>query len=126
MTGHSNGIIRTYGLPGLDGMVEIAAHVRWITQMVPVKGGFVSAAEDGFLHLWRFFSADGTDQHGDGAARVRYVASLQLADGLMTSGIGACHDDDGEGGTTLLATVYDQPQFFRLAVYQQSSIEDAQ
>lgn len=114
---YSNGTIRSYSLPSLEMLFETAAHIRWITQLLPVKGGFVSAAEDGFMHLWKLALEDGGDE-GQGRVDAEYVDSLQLADGPITSGATMIYDD-GEGGTGVLATVYDRPQLYRLAVYQE-------
>jgi hypothetical protein len=95
----STGLIRAYMLPTMECLSEIAGHIRWITEIFPVKGGFVSAAEDGFLHLWIL------GKNNDPSWDIRYMTSFELKDCMITGA--APFTDKG-----VLVTAYDRPQLF--------------
>ncbi len=95
----STGNIRAYLLPTMECLSEIAGHIRWITEIFPVRGGFVSAAEDGFLHLWIL------GKNNDPSWDIRYMASFELKDCMITAA--APFTDRG-----VLVTAYDRPQLF--------------
>lgn len=111
MAAYSNGAIRAYSLPELDLLSETAAHIRCISQLMAVRGGFASAAEDGFVHLWKLDNGR--------TECVRYVDSLQLKDCPITGG--ATLREDGEGATAVLLTVYDRPLLYSVAAYKDNS-----
>lgn len=79
--------------------MEVAAHIRWIGQLLPCSGGFLSASEDSFVHLWRLDTND-----------IRYANSLQLDNSIILSGVAI--NDTGD----YLFTVYDRPQMYHVAV----------
>lgn len=114
LAAYSNGTIRAFSLPQMELMSETVAHARWIARLMPLKDGFVSAAEDGFLHLWRMKGAH--EEPKDENSIIHYVDSLQLKDGFITGGETVCYDD-GDGGAALLVTVYDQSQLYWLAAF---------
>lgn len=92
----SSGAIRVYSLPLMECTSETPAHIRWIVRLLPIQGGFVSAAEDGFIHLWRI---------DDVKQSVEFVDSLKMDDCLLTGA--ASVSDDG-----LLVTAYDRPHIY--------------
>lgn len=100
----SSGAIRIYSLPEMDCLSETPAHIRWIVRLLPIQGGFVSAAEDGFIHLWRL---DSTERCAE------FVDSLKMDDCLVTGAASA----SGDG---LLVTAYDRPH-----VYWATLIDDS-
>lgn len=94
-------------------LAETAAHIRWIAQMVPVKGGFLSAAEDGFLHLWTLECGD------EPRCSIRYLDSLKTEDCLIT---GAAALTDGD----VLVTAYDRSELFWVTVSDESADDKQQ
>ena len=95
----STGSVCLFSLPGLDLLAEVAAHIRWISQLLPCSGGFLSGSEDSFVHLWRLDTNE-----------IRYVDSLQLENSIILSG--AAINDAGN----YLFTVYDRPQMYQVTV----------
>lgn len=84
-------------------LTETAAHIRSITSLMPTgRRGFASAAEDGFVHLWRL-ATDGT---------ICYANSLQLDDCLITGGVSVSE------GAALLLTAYDRSQIYLIEATQ--------
>ena len=77
----------------------MAAHIRWIGQLLPCSGGFLSASEDSFVHLWRLNTND-----------IHYISSLRLNDSVILSG--AVINDDRD----YLFTVYDRLQMYHVTV----------
>ncbi|XP_057371463.1 uncharacterized protein LOC130692372 [Daphnia carinata] len=99
----NTGFIRAYLLPTMECLSEVAAHIRWITQILPVRGGFISAAEDGFLHLWILGKSN------DPSWDMRYMNSFEMKDCMITGA--APFIDRG-----VLVTAYDRPQLFWLTL----------
>ena len=113
---YSTGSIRLYSLcEKVDLIAEIAAHIRWISQLLPCSdsGFFLSASEDSFIHLWQLERANATDDDDgkDAKEDLRYVDSLQLEDHLLLSGA-AINSNDG----SYLFAVYDRPQLYHITV----------
>lgn len=93
----SAGVIRILSLPDLACLSETTAHIRWITSLMPIGGNnFASAAQDGFIHMWRL-APDG---------QISYATSLQLDDCLITGGVAV------PGSPLLILTAYDRSQVY--------------
>ena len=105
---YSTGLIQLFSLPGMCLLVEKAAHIRWITQLLPISNGFVSAAEDSFIHLWQL--DDDTDDTND-IKDIDYVDSLRLVDCLIIGAVTV----RAEGGQYLIS-VYDRPLLYDVSV----------
>lgn len=89
-------------------LTETSAHIRWITSLMPIgRTSFASAAEDGFVHLWRL-AADG---------RICYANSLQLDDCLITGGV-SLTECDATAPAELLLTTYDRSQIYLIEATQ--------
>lgn len=99
---YSSGAIRTYSLPLMECLSETPAHIRWIVRLLPIQGGFVSAAEDGFIHLWRFEKSS-----------IEFADSLKMDDCLVTGAVSVSEDG-------FLATAYDRPH-----IYWVTTIDDS-
>lgn len=95
----------------MDCLSETAAHIRWIAQILPIKGGFVSAAEDGFLHLWTLGKSN------DPSWDLRYLTSYELNDCMITAA--APFTDMG-----VLVTAYDRSQMFWLTISGREEEDD--
>lgn len=102
---YSTGFIQLFSLPGMCLLVEKAAHIRWITQLLPISNGFVSAAEDSFIHLWQL------EDDTNGIKGIDYVDSLRLMDCLIVGGVAV----RAEGGQYLIS-VYDRPLLYDVSV----------
>ena len=87
----------------MECLSEIAAHIRWITQMVPIRGGFVSASEDGYLHLWTLGKCN------DPSWDFRHMTSFELKDWIITAA--APISDLG-----VFVTAYDRPFIFCVTI----------
>lgn len=96
----STGHLRLFSLATAQLLVEVAAHLRWIGQLIDAgRGRFASAAEDGFVHLWR--------RAGE---TIEYADSIQLENGLLVGGVrlGAEHDDRA----AFVLAVYGRPELY--------------
>lgn len=97
----------------MECLSEVAAHIRWITQILPIKGGFCSTGEDSFIHLWTIGKSD------DPTWDIRYLASNELTDCMITAA--APYTDVG-----ILVTAYDRSQILMLTIsgYQGEDDDD--
>lgn len=94
----------------MECLSETAAHIRWITQILPIRGGFVSASEDGYLHLWTIGRCN------DPSWDIRYLTSFELKDCMITAAVP--FSDLG-----LLVTAYDRPHIFWITLGGAPSVD---
>ena len=88
-------------------LMQVAAHIRWINQLIQLDGGFLSISDDSFAHLWKFCH--------DGQS-IDYVNSVQMKNCLLMNGAVLNSQNEAQPYHTFLLTVYDRPDMYILSI----------